>query len=58
MSGTFEYGAGVTIEMITLLGAEGGSHRSGEGTEYDAESQMMTMRVDVPLTGAKEITVS
>lgn len=51
MSGTFEYDAGVGIEMITLLGAEGGA----EAAEYDTESKKMTMSVNVPLTGAKEI---
>ncbi|KAF2161915.1 glycoside hydrolase family 31 protein [Zasmidium cellare ATCC 36951] len=57
ISGTFEYDAGVGIEVITLLGVEDGQQRDVEGAEYDAEGKKTTVRADVPLTGAREITV-
>ncbi|KAE8142306.1 glycosyl hydrolases family 31-domain-containing protein [Aspergillus pseudotamarii] len=59
MTGSFEYEAGVSIEVITVLGVE--SQPEGvdgdEDVEYDAENQKLVRHVDVPLTGEYEVTI-
>lgn len=54
MTGSFEYDAGISIEMITVLGVE---HAPDclEGAEYDEENKKLVVHVDVPLTGKAEI---
>lgn len=54
MTGSFEYDAGVKIEMVTVLGVE---HEPDclDGAEYDEANKKLTVHVDVPLTGKAEI---
>lgn len=57
MTGSFEYDAGVNVEIITLLGVE--SEPEGlEHAEYDAENKKLVLHVDVPLTGKYEATIA
>lgn len=53
MSGTFGYDAGVIIESIVLLGANG---TSGGGS-YNAQSRVATKKLSVPLTGATSVSL-
>lgn len=56
MSGTFEYNAGIGIEMITVLGVK--DEPAGlENAEYDAENKKLVMYVDMPLTGKFDIKI-
>lgn len=50
MTGSFDYDAGVGVEMISILGV-GEAPAEKEGMEYDAENQKVVMYTDVPLTG-------
>jgi alpha-glucosidase len=53
MSGSFEYDAGVGIEIITVLGVESepkGLSKRGVEYEYDEATQKLVLHVDVPLT--------
>ncbi|OGM44114.1 putative lysosomal alpha-glucosidase [Aspergillus bombycis] len=56
LTGSFEYDAGVNIEVITVLGVEA-QPETDEDVEYDAENQKLVRHVDVPLTGENEITI-
>jgi alpha-glucosidase len=56
ISGSFEYDAGVGIELITLLGVEE-EPELGEDAEYDAENKKLVLSVDVPLTGETDVTI-
>ncbi|KAI6817135.1 glycoside hydrolase family 31 protein [Hortaea werneckii] len=51
MTGSFDYDAGVSVEMITLLGVEKAPSDEMEGAEYDSENQKLVLHTDVPLTG-------
>ncbi|KAL5333748.1 glycosyl hydrolases family 31-domain-containing protein, partial [Aspergillus crustosus] len=59
ISGSFEYEAGVGVEVVTLLGVESKPKgvSGGDDVEYDAENQKLVRQVDVPLTGRKTIRV-
>ncbi|KAL2860148.1 glycosyl hydrolases family 31-domain-containing protein [Aspergillus pseudodeflectus] len=53
MSGSFEYEAGVGIEVITVLGVEEepkGLRKRGVEYEYEEETKKLVLHVDVPLT--------
>lgn len=56
MSGSFEYDAGVHIEMITIMGVTE-EPDCVDGAEYDAENQKLVVHVDVPLTCKAELYV-
>lgn len=52
MFGSFEYDAGVEIEVITVLGVE--SEPFGADVEYDSENKKAVIYVSIPLTGGYE----
>ncbi|KAL4920400.1 glycosyl hydrolases family 31-domain-containing protein [Aspergillus aurantiobrunneus] len=57
MTGSFEYDAGVGIEVVTVLGVEV-RPEGVEDAEYDEENQKLVLHVDVPFSGECDITVA
>lgn len=57
MSGTFEYDAGVSIEMITVLGVDA-KPECLENADYDEENKKLVAHVDVPLTCKAEVKLA
>lgn len=56
MSGSFEYDAGVSIEMITVLGVEA-KPECLEAAEWDEANKKLVVHVDVPLTCKAEVNL-
>lgn len=56
MKGSFEFEAGVGIEVVTLLGVDK-PEKVEDGVEYDEENRKLVVHVDVPLTREWEKTV-
>lgn len=57
MTGSFEYGAGVSIESVTVLGV-GKKPKGLRDADYDAENKKLVVHVDVPLKGRASIKVA
>lgn len=54
MGGSFDYAAGIGVEMITILGFET-EPEGWENAEYDVDNKKLTLHVDLPLTGPSEM---